>query len=82
MKININDIYDQELRDDFYVLAKRYLISQDIDPDIVDIDININYRDEHISCLNKIHKVIVNIGITYKQKQDIKSLSLNKEFKE
>ena len=60
MKININDIYDQELRDDFYVLAKRYLISQDIDPDIVDIDININY----------------------KQKQDIKSLSLNKEFKE
>ena len=60
MKININDIYDQELRDDFYVLTKRYLISQDIDPDIVDIDININY----------------------KQKQDIKSLSLNKEFKE
>lgn len=74
MKISVDNLYDQELRDDFYVVAKRYLISQGIDPDIVDIDININYRDEHISCLNKIHKAIVNIGITYKQKQDIKSL--------
>lgn len=65
-------IYDTELRDDFETLVKRYLVSQNLDPDKFIIDINVIYRDEDID----------KIAINLRQKQDIKSLLLHMEVKE
>ncbi len=60
MKIHVDDLYDKQLIEDFYVCARRYLVSQGIDPDTTHVDID----------------------IIYKQKQEVKSLLINKEFKE
>lgn len=65
-------IYDTELRDDFETLVRRYLVSQNLDPDKFIIDIDIIYRNEDI----------YKIAIKLRQKQDIKSLLLHMEVKE
>lgn len=65
-------IYDTELRDDFETLVRRYLVSQNLDPDKFIIDIDIIYTDEDID----------KIAIKLRQKQDIKSLLLHMEIKE
>lgn len=65
-------IYDAELRDDFETLARRYLVSQNLDPDKFIIDIDVIYRDKDID----------KIAIKLRQKQGIKSLLLHMEVKE
>lgn len=65
-------IYDTELRDDFEILVRRWLVSQNLDPDKFIIDIDVIYRDEDID----------KIAIKLRQKQDIKSLLLHMEVKE
>lgn len=65
-------IYDTELRDDFETLVRRYLVSQNLDPDKFIIDIDVIYKNEDID----------KIAIKLKQKEDIKSLLLHMEVKE
>lgn len=64
-------IYDIELRDDFETLVRRWLVSQNLDPDKFIIDIDVIYNDQDID----------KIAIKLKQK-DIKSLLLHMEVKE
>lgn len=48
MKINVDDLDDYGLKEEFYVLARRYLVGQDIDPytQIISIDITYNPKYE------------------------------------